>query len=666
MSARRGLTPAALARRRRAPGAGGAGGGRPAAPPRRPDRPPHRRRAAADRAGRGRSAPPSSCRRCGPTTTRAPTSATWRPSAGRPARYLDRRLKARHRPRRPAIVLDVDETSLSNYAGLASSGFAATGTTIDVVSGTGTPHRADAQALRPRRAGATSRVVLRHGPPTARARGIAEPPRRGLRAGRASSELAALRTGALTSSPQRRPGSALGGHDESRADGRRATASPAAIARARPSWCRPPRGTAWPALLMEDDPGRIAAEIEQLPARGRGDDACEVRPAAAPSSSARIFGIRIGASPSWFFVLFLLIYLLRATSATCWTAPTPRPSCVAVAGALLFFASLVAARARPRAGRAPQRRSPIAGIDLWFFGGAREARRATPTRPGAEFRDRRRRARGDARGHRWSAWPPACWPRRRARVARRRDAPGTERHAGARAARLPGGINALLLVVQPHPRLPARRRPDRAAAAWKATGDRNRGTRFSGAPGPGLRLRAHRLRHRAGAPRRRCSTALWFMVLGWFLARRARGAVAASASRSASRASPSPTSWTPRRWRCPADVPRARGRRTSASCATAGRGSPSSTTRGAFVGLLRARPRRRRARAPGSPTLSVGELVDGATPPSASPRDAAARRAAGLRPLRALGRADGRGPRRACCAAWSPSSRSGAALAASA
>ena len=59
---------------------------------------------------------------------------------GRQARsYLNRRLKARHRPRRPAIVLDVDETSLSNYAGLASSGFAATGTTIDVVSGTGTP-----------------------------------------------------------------------------------------------------------------------------------------------------------------------------------------------------------------------------------------------------------------------------------------------------------------------------------------------------------------------------------------------------------------------------------------------------------------------------------------------------------------------------------------------
>jgi predicted secreted acid phosphatase len=52
--------------------------------------------------------------------------------------YLERRLKARHRPRRPALVLDIDETSLSNYAGLTASGFTASGTTVDVVSGTGT------------------------------------------------------------------------------------------------------------------------------------------------------------------------------------------------------------------------------------------------------------------------------------------------------------------------------------------------------------------------------------------------------------------------------------------------------------------------------------------------------------------------------------------------
>lgn len=54
------------------------------------------------------------------------------------SRWVTRRLGARRPPRRPAIVLDVDETTLSNYAGLAASGFAATGTTTDVIGGTGT------------------------------------------------------------------------------------------------------------------------------------------------------------------------------------------------------------------------------------------------------------------------------------------------------------------------------------------------------------------------------------------------------------------------------------------------------------------------------------------------------------------------------------------------
>jgi hypothetical protein len=39
---------------------------------------------------------------------------------------------------KPAIVLDIDETSLSNYAGLLASGFSATGTVAPAVAGTGT------------------------------------------------------------------------------------------------------------------------------------------------------------------------------------------------------------------------------------------------------------------------------------------------------------------------------------------------------------------------------------------------------------------------------------------------------------------------------------------------------------------------------------------------
>jgi hypothetical protein len=56
--------------------------------------------------------------------------------AGAAQRYLTARLAAR-RPAKPAIVLDIDETSLSNYAGLAATNFSAAGTAPQAVSGTG-------------------------------------------------------------------------------------------------------------------------------------------------------------------------------------------------------------------------------------------------------------------------------------------------------------------------------------------------------------------------------------------------------------------------------------------------------------------------------------------------------------------------------------------------
>ena len=82
MSARRRRAPAALLTAAAILARRGARRARARRPDAGADRPAHRRRAAADRADRRRSAPPSWCRRCGPTTTRAPTSATWRRSGG--------------------------------------------------------------------------------------------------------------------------------------------------------------------------------------------------------------------------------------------------------------------------------------------------------------------------------------------------------------------------------------------------------------------------------------------------------------------------------------------------------------------------------------------------------------------------------------------------------
>ncbi len=100
---------------------------------------------------------------------------------------------------------------------------------------------------------------------------------------------------------------------------------------------------------------------------------------------ARIFGIRIGVSASWFVVLFFLIYwlshvyfreLLGGSQTTDYV--------VAVAGALGYFASLILhelghALAARRVG------IPIAGIDLWFFGGLSQMRRE-PQSAAEEFK----------------------------------------------------------------------------------------------------------------------------------------------------------------------------------------------------------------------------------------------------------------------------------------
>jgi Zn-dependent protease len=90
----------------------------------------------------------------------------------------------------------------------------------------------------------------------------------------------------------------------------------------------------------------------------------------------RIFGIRIGVSASWFFVLFFMIYFLAAEyfPQVIGRSSTSTDYIVAVAAALGYFASLILhelghALAARRLG------IPVAGIDLWFFGGLSHLRR---------------------------------------------------------------------------------------------------------------------------------------------------------------------------------------------------------------------------------------------------------------------------------------------------
>jgi Zn-dependent protease len=96
-------------------------------------------------------------------------------------------------------------------------------------------------------------------------------------------------------------------------------------------------------------------------------------------------GIRIGVDPSWFFVLFLYIWLLSSGYKDVFGPGRENKAfALATASALLFFASVVL----HELGHAVvARRNGIAinSISLWMFGGLADMREE-PRTPGAEFR----------------------------------------------------------------------------------------------------------------------------------------------------------------------------------------------------------------------------------------------------------------------------------------
>jgi Zn-dependent protease len=196
---------------------------------------------------------------------------------------------------------------------------------------------------------------------------------------------------------------------------------------------------------------------------------------------------------------------------------------VAVASAALFFVSLTL----HELGHAlVARRSgiEIAGIDLWFFGGIAKLNRDSNS-PGEEFRV--------------SAAGPAvtlliilvCVAAGVAAVGSGDflDAVALNGRPSPEMALLGwlALVNVFLFVFNMVPAFPLDGGRIARAIAWKVTGDRNRGTRFSARLGQafsyvliggGIYLLIK------GDP----YTGLWFIVLGWFLGQTATGAVATS------------------------------------------------------------------------------------------------------------------------------------------
>lgn len=99
---------------------------------------------------------------------------------------------------------------------------------------------------------------------------------------------------------------------------------------------------------------------------------------------ARVFGIRIGVDPSWFIVLFLIIWSLSGSYEDVLPGDGNSAFALAVVSALLFFLSIVL-HELGHAVVAMRNDIGIIGIDLWLFGGIAKMRRDADS-AGVEFR----------------------------------------------------------------------------------------------------------------------------------------------------------------------------------------------------------------------------------------------------------------------------------------
>ncbi len=99
---------------------------------------------------------------------------------------------------------------------------------------------------------------------------------------------------------------------------------------------------------------------------------------------ARVFGIRIGASPSWFAVLFVIIFLLSNSFKDQFPGQDGKAFALATASALLFFLSILL-HELGHAVVAIRNGIGITGIDLWLFGGVAHLKKEVDT-PGKEFK----------------------------------------------------------------------------------------------------------------------------------------------------------------------------------------------------------------------------------------------------------------------------------------
>ncbi len=240
---------------------------------------------------------------------------------------------------------------------------------------------------------------------------------------------------------------------------------------------------------------------------------------------ARVFGIRVGATMSWFFVLFLMIWNLSGYFGDVLNGSDGQAYGVAVAAALLFAVSIVL-HELGHALTARRYGIETSGVDLWFFGGVAKLDRE-PDTPGREF--------AVAAAGPLVTLIVAVGCIGGAVLA----SDGTtaehvvkfEQVSTSPAVALLGWLGALnifLFAFNIIPAYPLDGGRIAKAIAWKVTDDANRGLRIAARVGQWfsyalIGFGVYLLMQDDGF------SGVWLIVLGWFMAQGAKGAVVASA-----------------------------------------------------------------------------------------------------------------------------------------
>jgi len=240
---------------------------------------------------------------------------------------------------------------------------------------------------------------------------------------------------------------------------------------------------------------------------------------------ARVFGIRIGVTPTWFIVLFAFIYLLTGQFGDVVEGSDTQAFVLAVVASLLFFGSIIL-HELGHAIVARRNGIGIAGIDLFFFGGIAKLTKDAET-PGAEFRVA-------AAGPAVTGLIVLLCLGGAALANHAGDVVDSARFTDTQVTAVEalvgwlGVINLYLLVLNIIPALPLDGGRIARAIAWRITGDRARGTRVAARAGQGFAY----LMMAAGLfflVRSDAITGIWLLILGVFINQAAKGELVASA-----------------------------------------------------------------------------------------------------------------------------------------